>query len=374
MTFRNKSINYIKFSATILILFIFVLVMVYADKFNKWQEQIYVNTLAFAQTNDHDDAMINLDMVSVEIWENNEWVINYIVQAGDTLSKIASTFWTTVSHIQKTNNINGPIRPNQKLIITDESEWILYTVQEKSNILVFANKYSLNSEDLMSLNYIQDETEVLQDWQELFIPIDLEHAYDVWLLERPKPVYKPKTTIAYKPTITKPTSANVNSNNVSYVVSSSSSSSSSTDSYKWSSILSTWVFKKNISNKFYAGHCTWYMAVTTPQIFPYTSETTQARPFGGNANKRYDNAKNAWFSVGSQPVVWSIVVYSRWWWSFASAWHVAKVISYNSSDGSMVIEEMNWSKKFVVQRRTERVDNPNIRWYIYMPAVPWQPN
>jgi len=35
------------------------------------------------------------------------------------------------------------------------------------------------------------------------------------------------------------------------------------------------------------------MAVTTPQIFPYTSETTQARPFGGNANKRYDNAKNA---------------------------------------------------------------------------------
>jgi hypothetical protein len=39
----------------------------------------------------------------------------------------------------------------------------------------------------------------------------------------------------------------------------------------------------------------------------------------------------------------------------------------------MIIEEMNWSKKFVVDRRTERVNNPNIRGYIYMPATPWQP-
>jgi hypothetical protein len=40
----------------------------------------------------------------------------------------------------------------------------------------------------------------------------------------------------------------------------------------------------------------------------------------------------------------------------------------------MVVEEMNGSKKFVVQRRTDRVDNPNIIWYIYMPATPWVPN
>ena len=116
------------------------------------------------------------------------------------------------------------------------------------------------------------------------------------------------------------------------------------------------------------------MAATTPQIFPYTSETTQARPFGGNANLRYNNARNAWFAVGSSPMVWSIVVYNRWWARFASAWHVAKVISYNSADWSMILEEMNWSKKFVVDRRIERIDNPNIRWYIYMPAIPWQPS
>jgi LysM repeat protein len=54
---------------------------------------------------------------------------------------------------------------------------LLYIIQEKENILVFANKYGLNLEDLMTLNYVQDETEVLQDGQELFIPIDLEEAY-----------------------------------------------------------------------------------------------------------------------------------------------------------------------------------------------------
>lgn len=369
MPFRNKWLNYIKFSITLMVLFWFILVIVYADKFQKWVEQVYVNTQTFAQTNNNDWASINLDMVSVELWDDNQWIINYIVQPWDSLSRIASVFGTTVSHIQKTNNIKGPIRPGQKLIITDETQWLLYTIQEKENILVFANKYWLNLEDLMTLNYIQDETEVLQDWQELFIPIDLEAAYDVGLLERPKPVYKPKVSITYKPTITKPTSTK-NSNST-YVL---NNNSNTTSTYSRSSILSTWVFKKNISNKFYAWHCTWYMAATTPQLFPYTSESTQDRPFWGNANQRYDNAKNAWFSVGSQPVVWSIVVYNKGWASFASAWHVAKVISYNMSNWSMVVEEMNGSKKFVVDRRTERVDNPNIRWYIYMPTIPWKPN
>jgi hypothetical protein len=78
--------------------------------------------------------------------------------------------------------------------------------------------------------------------------------------------------------------------------------------------------------------------------------------------------------VWQTPVVWSIIVYNKWGGSFASAWHVAKVISYDSSTKKLVVEEMNWSNKFVVQRRTDKADNPNIRWYIYMPAVPRTPS
>jgi hypothetical protein len=35
------------------------------------------------------------------------------------------------------------------------------------------------------------------------------------------------------------------------------------------------------------------VAATTPQIFPYINENTQARPFGGNAYQWYDNARAA---------------------------------------------------------------------------------
>ena len=158
MTFRSKGLDYLKFSITLFLLFVFVLVIVYADKFQKWPDTLYVNTVAFAQTNSDEQHLINLEYVTAEIWEDNKWVINYIVQPGDTLSKIASTFGTTVSHIKKTNNINWPIQQNQKLIITDESEGLIYTIDWTQNILVFANRYGLNVEDLMSLNYIQDET------------------------------------------------------------------------------------------------------------------------------------------------------------------------------------------------------------------------
>ena len=351
---------------TLILLLWFVAVIAYADKFKKWTEVLYVNTSAFVQSNDNYGATINLDMVSYEVWSDNEWIITYIVQPWDTLSKIASAFWTTVSHIQKINGISWPIQVNQKLIITSEENWLMYIIPEKINVLVFANKYSLNIEDLMTLNYIQDESEILQEWQEVFLPVTLETAYDVWLMERPKPVYKPKKTVTYTPTITKPV--------VTSTTTSKTTTTNSMSTYAWSKVLSTWIFNKNINNKFYAWHCTWYMAATTPQIFPYINETTQARPFGWNANQWYDNARAAWFSVWSTPVVWSIIVYNRWGWSFASAWHVAKVISYDSSTKQLVVEEMNWSNKFVVQRRTDKADNPNIRWYIYMPATPWTPD
>ena len=341
---------------TLVLLLWFIVVIAYADKFKKWTEVVYVNTSNFVQSNNNESYAINLDMVSYEVWADNEWVITYIVQPWDTLSKIASAFWTTVDHIKKINWISKPLQVNQKLIITSEENWLIYTIPEKTNILVFANKYSLNIEDLMTLNYIQDESEILQEWQEVFLPITLETAYNVWLMERPKPVYKPKATVTYTPTISKPAAT------------STKKSGTTSNAYAGSSILSTWIFNKNINNKFYAWHCTWYVAATTPQIFPYINENTQARPFGGNANQWYDNARAAWFSV------WQTPVYNKWGGSFASAWHVAKVISYDPSTKKLVVGEMNWSNKFVVQRRTDKADNPNIKWYIYMPATPWTPD
>ncbi|HCB52146.1 TPA: hypothetical protein DEP21_06365 [Patescibacteria group bacterium] len=87
--------------------------------------------------------------------------MQYIVQPGDVLSKIASMFGTTVTNIQKVNKLNGPIKPGQKLVITNDDDGFLYAIPQNINIVVFVNKYSLNKDDFMTLNYIQDESEIL---------------------------------------------------------------------------------------------------------------------------------------------------------------------------------------------------------------------
>lgn len=62
-------------------------------------------------------------------------------------------------------------------MITDE-QGIVYVLPEKTNIVVFANRYNLKLEDLMTLNYIQDESEILFPDQEIFLNISLEDAYN----------------------------------------------------------------------------------------------------------------------------------------------------------------------------------------------------
>jgi hypothetical protein len=90
------------------------------------------------------------------------------------------------------------------LKIVDDPNTIVYTVPEKTNIVVFANKYNLNIQDLMTLNYIQDESEQLSPGQEISINISQEKAYELALMERPKPEVIPESTITYKPVINKP--------------------------------------------------------------------------------------------------------------------------------------------------------------------------
>ena len=104
--------------------------------------------------------------------------------------------------MKKINNIgNASIRPGQKLIVTDEQEGFVYSMKNKTTIRVFAELYGLNLEDLMTLNYIQDDTEILQEGQEIFINISDRDAKNKGLQE-PDPIYVPRPVVAKKPTIT----------------------------------------------------------------------------------------------------------------------------------------------------------------------------
>ena len=344
-------------------MFLFGYFIVFANPNLSSEQKIQVDS-AFVTPDDSSSPDIKIDETRELSDSQDVGVLQYTIQPGDNLIKIASKFGTTVSKIQKVNNITGPIHPGQILAISDDNEGFLYTIPENINVAIFANKYNLNLEDFMSLNYIQDQSEILYKDQDVFINLSQEQAENIGLI---KPVIIPQEK--YVPAIVKATPKKAWEKVVAVVPKKqlniqSSISQASPISTKKTWIIAQWVYKKDIKNSFYPGYCTWYAAIKSPSIFPYTADDSQNRFFGGNAREWCANAKTAGFKVGSKPAVWALVVYKRWG-RLVSAGHVGKVIKYEAANDKMVIEDMNRVAKFVVTQRREDTDNANIGCYIY---------
>jgi surface antigen len=359
----HKGLNGAKFLLSLLVIVVFAYMMVYADKFFT-EEYVPVVNPIFVQQNISNLASIDLRSLEiVEVSWNAWWVLQYVVQAWDNIWSIASQFGTTIAHLRKINNIgNGPIRAGQRLIVTDEQEGFVYTMKERMSIGVFAEMYSLNKEDLMTLNYIQDETEVLHEWQEIFINISMQQWREKLLLDpqRIVPTPPPRPIVTQRPRVT--TSSNNWWSSRSAVISNPNNNTAApawSNSNGTNSVISRWTYNQRVQNGFYAWYCTWYAAIISPSIFGPVVDGVQNRPFGGNANQRYRNAQAAWFSVWKTPRVWAIAVYNR---LRSSAWHVAVVrhIEWNR----MIVEDMNYEGKFIVTRRRENISNVDIG-YIY---------
>ena len=246
--------------------------------------------------------------------------------------------------------------------ISNQVDGIIYTVTDKTNVVVFANKYNLNLQDLMTLNYVQDETEIFSPGQEIFINITKDKAYELGLLEKPAPEIIPKSTIAYRPTNNKSGKTIVKTTTKKATTIVSDADSADTMDTTKGTIISSRTYTKKIKNGFAVGYCTWYAAIISPNIFPYINEMTQSRDFGGDANQWCANAKKAGFRVGSKPAVGALIVYSK---LRSSAGHVGKVINYYPDDGKMIIRDMNYLGKFIVTERREDTDNSKISCYIY---------
>lgn len=356
---KFNRVNYFKFVLSLFFIVFFIFVIANADLFENNQEELAINS-SFIQGDDGISYEINLDNINIDVDTNNNGIIGYTVQEWDTLLKIAGVFGTTVSSIQTENNLKkDELEPGQILKISNNVDGILYALKGKTNVVVFANKYGLNLQDLMTLNYIQDETEIFQPWQEIYININKDKAYELWLLERPKPEIIPKSTVTYRPTINKSGKPSIKTTKKTTTYIADDEGDAPTEK---STIISKWTYTKKISNGFYAGYCTWYAAIISPNIFPYIDETKQERPFGGDARSRCTNAKKAWFRVGNKPAVGAVIVYSK---LRSSAGHVGKVINYYPDDGKMIIRDMNYLGKFIVTERRENTDNSKISCYIY---------
>lgn len=360
---KFNRVNYFKFVLSLCFIVFFIFVIANAGLFENKQEQLAINS-SFIEADDWTSYEINLDNINENVNTNNNGVIQYTVQNWDTLLKVAGVFWTTVFGIIKENSLKDTeLKAWQVLNVSSNVDGIVYTIEDKTNVAVFANKYNLNLQDLMTLNYVQDETEIFSPEQEIFINITKDKAIELWLLQPPPPPeIIPKSTITYRPTInkagkvipktTKKTTTIISAERIVNTPS------------KKSAIISKWTYTKKIKNDFAVGYCTWYAAIISPNIFPFVDEnkTVQNRPFGGNANQWCSNAKKAWFRVWTTPSAGSLIVYSK---LVSSAGHVGKVINYNPDTEEMIVEDMNYLGKFVVTRRYEDVNNSKISCYIY---------
>ena len=358
---RTHKVSKSRIFLTIACLLIFGVLVSVADRCSTPMDLQYVNPTFVSDWSK--DVAINLDAMSISMESEDVAVVQYIVQEWDTLESIATEFWTTVSNLKKINWISK-IKPGQKIVVTNEEDWILYKVRENQNIKVFANKYWLDLKDLMTLNYITDDSEILYEGQEIFINLSEEKANNIpGFIDKAQPdlsipVVKPKpkpTTMTTKPTTTKPSQGGSQGWTTTTPTSTSSSS---------SKIVKKWTYNANITNGFYRGYCTWYVATQVPSIFTYTSDTTQNRPFGWNASTWYSAAKSAWYTVSKTPRAGSIVVYSKLRSSAGHVW-IVRQYPYNWDSSKMLVEDMNYAWKFVVTQRVESVNRGEIIWYIY---------
>ncbi len=83
--------------------------------------------------------------------------LEYTVIPGDTLSKIAHDYNSTVANILKFNNIPNPdlIFPGQKVIVPlSPPEAIIYTVRRGDSLYAIARRYGTYVDNLIKFNYL----------------------------------------------------------------------------------------------------------------------------------------------------------------------------------------------------------------------------
>ena len=332
MKFRHKS----KITITSLIINLvlvtgFFYLILNAYKFKSYSEpvlvQAYSNKLSVLREEIPDESTI--DVTSIYIDNKLDWVVYYIVKPGDTLSKIATNFWVTVSHIKKVNKLKSNIiKPGQKLTITDQL-WVIYESKWET-LEQLAKKFNVKVDDILEANGIASKNYQPDKWDEIFIPMSKEQ-YEKYTKKHNivKKTYIAPVNITYK---------------------------------KWKNIVKKYRYRPNITNGFYRWHCTRYVAI---KKFPYITRTKQKKLWNGNAKYWYRNAARAGYKVWKTPKIWSIVVIKTWGRRYYYAWHVAIVRKIDWKNKRILVEEMNAIGKYIVTRRWIPM-NRKIIWYIYL--------
>ncbi len=92
----------------------------------------------------------------------------YVVRQGDSLSQIARMFGVTVNTLVWANNIKGPIREGDELIILPISG-VTHVVKKGDTIKSIATKYSADMSDILAYNNLKSD-DVLSVGSKLIVP------------------------------------------------------------------------------------------------------------------------------------------------------------------------------------------------------------
>lgn len=363
------NVNIFKSAKTIItsvFLFFFGYMVINANDFG----DITIKKMAENQTIDlkqQDDNIVSLDNVIIADTDR-PGRFTYIVQRGDTIDSIAQDFWVTAKSIDTTNKLNWTkIKQWQELVIA-EVDGMVYTMPDTMSLIAFAWKYGINIDDLKELNYISDENQQIQKWDEIFLPIVREEAVSLGLIKETKDdkdfvefikqndkLQQQKQTIA-KNTATKTTTTTTTKTNTTTKKPTTTKPTVTQTVTSSKKVWSVWRMSTKWRNSFgfALGNCTWYAAQMRPDIFV----PGKTRPFWGNGKQRYANAKRAWFSVWTTPKVWAIVVFNKWRWWYG---HVG-IVRWYDKDG-ITMESMNYRGRFIIS--VDEVSYSGIIWYIY---------
>lgn len=148
----------------------------YVESIGTLQAKTKINTkTANEETNavlsyEHGDVLTNPGLTSIESNNVRDKIIEYNVQAGETISSIAQDFGLNVNTILWENNLTARslIKPGTKITILPENG-VMHTVAKNENITKVASKYGVLIESIVNSNDI-DIDEVLKVGQKIFIP------------------------------------------------------------------------------------------------------------------------------------------------------------------------------------------------------------
>lgn len=205
-------------------------------------------------------------------------IIEYTVQANDTLSGIASKFGLKVETLKWANDISDvdSITPGQVLKIPPV-DGVLYTFEEGDTLLAVIQYYGGDFDRTLEVNGIADASKIFVGQKIIVAGGSIN--------ETPAP----------------------------------SATSSNPDSSGTSGL---YLPQGSFPNNFPYGWCTWYVA------------SRRYIPWNGNAGDWYWNAQAMGYATGSVPAVGAVLVTNESWWG-----HVAIVEAVYGS--TILISEMN---------------------------------